>query len=317
MYKHLPSLPALRVFEAAGRHESFTLAAEELHVTTSAVSRQIRALEDELGQKLFKRLPRGLELTKEGAAYLAEVGDALRRLEQASASLRAGDRRRVLRLSVIPSFAGNWLVPRLPAFEQAHPGIDVVMEATIRYADFRHEPVDLAIRFGAGQWEGLHAEPLLPLEFYPVCRPDRIRSDPPLRTLADLARHTWLEEIHVPFAWPLWLETAGAPALEPVRRIPYDHAQLMLDAAAAGQGVALANDVIAERYLRERRLAQPFRVRAASPETYHLVMRAEDRQKRDLRAFRDWIAGEMAAWRARSEHRGGFRRRKRGGGKIV
>ncbi len=156
MYKHLPSLPALRVFEAAGRHESFTLAADELHVTTSAVSRQIRALEDELGHKLFTRLPRGLELTREGAAYLAEVGDALRRLEQASASLRAGDRRRVLRLSVIPSFAGNWLVPRLPAFEQAHPGIDVVMEATIRYADFdgSHGPYPITVD-GSGDPAGL------------------------------------------------------------------------------------------------------------------------------------------------------------------
>ena len=215
MYKHLPSLSALRVFEAAGRHESFTLAADELHVTTSAVSRQIRALEDELGLRLFERRPRGIELTKEGAAYLAEVGDALRRLEQASAALRMGGERRVLRLSVLASFAGNWLVPRLPAFERAHPGIDLVMEATTRYADFKREPVDLAIRFGKGRWDGLHAESLLPLEFYPVCRPECVRGDPPLRRLADLARHTWLEDIHVPFAWRLWLETAGAPRSSP------------------------------------------------------------------------------------------------------
>ena len=315
MYKHLPSLPALRVFEAAGRHQSFTLAADELHVTPSAVSRQIRALEDELGLRLFERRPRGIELTKEGAAYLAEVGDALRRLEQASAALRMGGERRVLRLSVLASFAGNWLVPRLPAFERVHPGIDLVMEATTRYADFKREPVDLAIRFGAGRWDGLHAESLLPLEFYPVCRPDRIRGDPPLRTLADLARHTWLEDIHVPFAWRLWLETAGAPPLEPVRRLQYDNAQLMLDAAMAGQGVALATDVLAERSLRERRLVRPFRVRATSPETYHLVMRPEDREKPDIRVFRDWIVGEMAAWRNGAAR--GFRPRNHGRVKVV
>jgi LysR family glycine cleavage system transcriptional activator len=295
MFRSLPSLPALRVFEAAGRHRSFTLAADELHVTTSAVSRQIRALEEELGRRLFERLPRGLELTREGATYLAQVGDALRRLEQASASIRGG-KRRTLRLSVLPSFAGNWLVPRLPAFEKAHPGIDVVMEATTRYADFAHEPVDVAIRFGAGPWKGVESVPLLALDFYPVCRPGLVRGDPPLRRLADLARHTWLEEVHVPQAWARWLEAAGVPALEPVRRLQYDHAQLMLDAAMAGQGVALTVDVIAEPYLRERRLVRPFTVRAPSPSTYHLVMRAEDRAAPHVRAFRDWIVAEMAAW---------------------
>ena len=315
MYRHLPSLSALRVFEAAGRHESFTLAADELCVTTSAVSRQIRALEDELGMRLFERRPRGLRLTTEGAEYLTEVAAALRRLEHASASLRSAGQRRVLRLSVLASFAGNWLVPRLPAFERTHPGIDLVMEATTRYADFRREPVDLAIRFGTGRWKGLHAEPLLPLVFYPVCRPDRIRGNPPLRRIGDLARHTWLEEIHVPFAWPLWLAAAGASTLEPVRRLQYDNAQLMLDAAMAGQGVALASDVLAERSLRERRLACPFQVRAESPATYHLVMRPEDRQRRDVRAFRDWIIGEMAAWRRESPRP--FLQRNRRGAEVV
>ena len=297
-FRHLPSLAALRVFEAAGRYLSFTDAAAELCVTTSAVSRQVRALEEELGRKLFERQPRGLALTREGAAYLAEVGEALRRLEDASRALRGDRSRRRLRLSVLASFAGNWLVPRLPAFERAHPGIDVAMEATTRYADFARDPVDVAIRFGTGPWEGLHAEALFPLEFYPACRPDRIEGDPPLRRPEDLARHTWLEEIHVPRAWPLWLEAAGVVDLQPVRRLVYDHAQLMIDAAMAGQGVALTSDVIAERALREGRLARPFALAVASPWTYHLVMRPEDREAPAVRVFRDWIVGEMRAWRA-------------------
>jgi LysR family glycine cleavage system transcriptional activator len=305
MFRHLPSLSTLRVFEAAGRHASFTLAAAELHVTTSAVSRQIRALEDELGLQLFERLPRGLKLTQDGAQYFAQVGDALRRLEQASATLRGRGDRHVLRISALASFAGNWLVPRLPDFEARHPGIDIDMEATTRYADFVHEPVDLAIRFGVGPWEGLHSEPLLALEFYPVCRPDRVRGRPPLRRAGDLARHTWLEEVHVPQAWPLWLQAAGVADIEPVRRLRYDHAQLLLDAAMAGQGIALATDVTAERYLRERRLIQPFAVRAASPFTYHLVMRPEDREQPHVRAFRDWIVGEMRAWQKDSPRRRG------------
>lgn len=304
MLRHLPSLPALRVFEAAGRLESFTLAADELDVTTSAVSRQIGALERALGVKLFERLPRGLRLTPEGTRYLAEVADALRRLEQASTALHGGARR-MLRLSVLPSFAGNWLVPRLPAFEAAHPDVDVMLEATTRYAEFRHEQVDLAIRFGTGPWEGLASERLLPLEYYPVCKPSRLRS---LRRPADLARDTWLDEVHVPQAWPSWLKAAGVPGIEPVRRLTYDNAQLMLDAAMAGQGVALATDVLAERYLRERRLAQPFTIRAESPATYHLVMRPDDRGRPDVRAFRDWIVGEMALWQS---GRPGFPARKR------
>jgi LysR family glycine cleavage system transcriptional activator len=298
-FRHLPSLPALRVFEAAGRHLSFTTAAAELCVTTSAVSRQIRALEDELGRRLFTRQPRGLALTKAGAAYLPRVADALRRLDDASAVLRGAGPRRQLRLSVLASFAGNWLVPRLPAFERAHPDIDVAMEATTRYADFARDPVDLAIRFGTGPWEGLVSEPLFPLEFYPVCRPARMRKGmPPLRTPADLARHTWLEEIHIPTAWPLWLAAAGLTGIEPARRLTYDHAQLMLDAAMAGQGIALTSDVIGERALRERRLVKPFAITATAPWTYHLVMRPDDRRDPAVAAFREWIVGEVAAWRA-------------------
>jgi LysR family glycine cleavage system transcriptional activator len=294
----LPSLAALRVFEAAGRRLSFTDAAAELCVTTSAVSRQIRALEDELGRPLFERRPRGLALTKDGAAYLVQVADALRRVDDATATLRGKGARRKLRLSVLASFAGNWLLPRLPAFERAHPDVDVALEATTRYADFARDPVDLAIRFGTGPWEGLASEPLFPLEFYPVCRPERGRR-PALRTPADLARHTWLDEVHIPTAWPLWLAAAGVAGLEPARRLTYDHAQLVLDAAMAGQGIALSSDVIAERAIRERRLVKPFAITATAPWTYHLVMRPDDAKDRAIAAFRAWLVAEVAAWRGR------------------
>jgi LysR family glycine cleavage system transcriptional activator len=298
-FRHLPSLAALRVFEAAGRHLSFTNAAAELCVTTSAVSRQIRALEDEVGRTLFTRQPRGLGLTKAGAAYLPRVADALRRLDDASAVLRGAGPRRQLRLSVLASFAGNWLVPRIPSFERAHPDIDVALEATTRYADFARDPVDLGIRFGTGPWEGLVSEPLFPLEFYPVCQPARMRKGgPPLRTPADLAHHTWLEEVHIPTAWPLWLAAAGVTGIGPARRLTYDHAQLMLDAAMAGQGIALTSDVIGERALRERRLVKPFAITATAPWTYHLVMRPDDRREPAVAAFREWIVAEVTAWRA-------------------
>ncbi len=300
MWEHLPSLNALRVFEAAGRHQSFKQAAAELHVTTSAVSRQVQALEEELGLRLFHRRHRGLELTETGAAYLREVTEALRRLDRASQALRPSGERRALRMSVLASFAGHWLVPRLPEFEARHPGIDVQLEATTRYADFASEQVDLAIRFGTGPWEGLHADPLLPLEFFPVCRPELASGDPPLRELADLAQHTWLDEVHVPRAWRLWLEAGGRPELEPQRRLTYDHAQLLLDAAVAGLGVGLGTNLLTDSYLADGRLVAPFAQRVPSPFTYHLVMRPDERDAPHVRAFRGWILDEMARWQART-----------------
>jgi LysR family glycine cleavage system transcriptional activator len=254
MLRNLRSLQALIFFESAGRHRSLKQAAAELHVTPSAVSRQIRALEGELGVALFRRLHRGIDLTEEGAAYLAEVGTALARLDHATEHLRTRRDTQPLRLSVLQSFAGNWLVPRLPAFEAAHPGIDVRMEATTAYADFSRDPVDLAIRFGRGPWPGLHSEPLVALDFFPVCRPSLRNGPAPLRRPADLAGHTWLEEVHVPGAWPAWLDAAGVAGIRPQRTLQYDNAQLMLEAAMAGQGVALATRIIADRYLREGRL---------------------------------------------------------------
>jgi LysR family glycine cleavage system transcriptional activator len=301
MLKYLHSLDALLVFEAAGRHRSFKQAAAELHVTPSAVSRLIGRLEDDLGVRLFRRLHRGLDLTAAGTAYLGEVTAALERLDRAGDALRVQRQTGALRISVLQSFAGNWLVPRLTRFESAHPGIEVRLEATTAYADFRHDDVDLAIRFGRGPWPGLHSEPLLELNFFPVCKPSLSAGRYPLRHPKDLAAHTWLEEVHVPEAWPAWLRAAGVEHLEPMRRLHYDNAQLMLEAAMAGQGVALTSRLLAERYLRERRLLKPFQVSARSASTYHLVARPEDLEKPHIRAFRTWIRAEMDAWCAQDE----------------
>lgn len=301
MLTYLHSLDALLVFEAAGRHRSFKKAAAELHVTPSAVSRLIGRLEKDLGVRLFRRLHRGLDLTAAGAAYLGEVTAALERLDRAGDALRVQRQTGALRISVLQSFAGNWLVPRLTRFESAHPRIEVRLEATTAYADFRHDDVDLAIRFGRGPWAGLHSEPLLALDFFPVCRPTLLAGRHPLRHPKDLAAHTWLEEVHVPEAWPAWLRAAGVEHVLPARRLHYDNAQLMLEAAMAGQGVALTSRLLAERYLLEWRLVKPFRVSARSASTYHLVARPDDLDKPHIRAFRIWIRAEMDAWCAQNE----------------
>jgi LysR family transcriptional regulator, glycine cleavage system transcriptional activator len=299
MLSYLRSLQTLVFFEAAGRHASFKKAAAELHVTPSAVSRQIAMLEQDLGVSLFRRLHRGLELSPAGAAYFAEVSDALARLDRASRGVRTTGEARLLRISVLHGFAGNWLVPRLARFQAAHPDVEVRLEATTTYADFRNDEIDLAIRFGTGPWPGLHAERLLDLELFPVCRPSLLRGRPRLREPADLAQHTLLCDVRVPEAWPHWLEAAGVPGLRPRKTLRYDNAPLTIDAAMAGLGVALATDLLAERSLRDRRLVRPFAVAATSPQTYHLVARPEDVKKPHVRAFRDWLVGEMDAWRKR------------------
>jgi len=284
------------VFEAAARRGSFRDAADELCVTPSAVSRQVRALEDAVGRKLFRRLTRAVVLTPAGARYHADVADALARIRRATAALRAGRAARSLRLSVLSSFASNWLVPRMPRFEAEHPGVDVEMEATTVYADFDRDDVDLAIRFGTGPWPGLHADRLMDLAFFPVANPALVRGDPPLRRPRDLARHTWLEEVHVPDAWRGWLVAAGIPDVRPVRTLRYDSAQLLTDAAVAGQGVALLTDVLVERALADGRLVRPFEVAARSKLTYHLVGRPDDVDEPRVRAFRTWLVREAAAW---------------------
>ena len=299
MLTYLRSIQTLLAFEAAGRHRSFKKAAAELHVTPSAVSRQIQMLEEDLGTPLFRRLHRGLDLTPAGASYLIEVTDALLRLDRAGGAVRASGDTRALRISVLHGFAGNWLVPRLPRFQTAHPDVELRLEATSAYADFRHDDVDLAIRYGDGDWPGLHAEALLDLDVFPVCQPSLARGKPPIRKPTDLANHTWLEDVRVPDAWPRWLKVAGIEGLRPRRLLRYDNSQLVLDAATAGLGIALAADLVAERHLRERRLMRPFPIADRSPQTYHLVARPADLEKPGIKAFRTWIRAEMDDWRTR------------------
>ena len=286
----MPRLGALEAFEAAGRLGSFQAAAATLHVTPSAVSRQIKSLEEELGVLLFHRLHRGVRLTDEGRAYLSEVQAALARIGKATSRLVGahGDAR--LSLSVLPSFAGNWLLPRLGEFERAHPHLAVEMHATTDYADFERDHVDAAIRFGSGPWPGLHAEPLLELHFFPVCSPAIADG---LHSPADLASQRLLHESHVPGAWSEWLAAAGVPDLTGADARTFDNAQLVLEAALAGQGVALSTDVLAHRYLADGRLVRPFQVCATSARTYHFVCRRGDLERPVLRAFRDWLVATM------------------------
>ncbi|HEY0300216.1 MAG TPA: LysR substrate-binding domain-containing protein, partial [Rhizomicrobium sp.] len=234
MPTELPATASLRAFSLAARWLSFKRAADELHLSPSALSRQIQALEEHLGVPLFRRLNPGLELTDEGHRYLVEVDAVLERLEAAQRQFAADAA--PLRISALETFSENWLIPNLPDFERAHPGIELRIEATLRYADFSRDPVDVAIRFGRGPWEGLHSEPIVELDYFPVCSPALVGGEPPLHSAADLARHTLIHVEQTPDAWAAWLSAAGADGLTVRRNVTYDHVGIALSAAASGQG---------------------------------------------------------------------------------
>jgi LysR family glycine cleavage system transcriptional activator len=290
--RELPSTSSLRAFSRAARTLSFKRAAAELNVSPSALGRQIQALEAHLGVALFERLNPGLALSNEGRAYLAAVDAALEGLE--AAQDRFAPRPRKLRVSALQSFTESWLIPELPDFERAQPGIELEIEATLRYVDLARDPVDVAIRFGTGPWEGVHSEPIVDLDFFPVCSPGLAAGDPPLREPADLAHHTLIHVAQTPTAWLTWLRAAGVEGLDPRRSVTYDHVGIALSAAEAGQGVALSTPILCARRLREGKLCRPFALSVRSNETYHFVCRPEDLDEPRITALRDWLVERLA-----------------------
>ncbi len=292
MDEDLPPLDALRAFELAAHTLSFKRAAQELHISPSALSRRIQGLEEHLGVALFKRLNPGLALTPPGVRYLEGVREALAALAGARAALIPMVSQ-PLRVSALESFCANWLVPRLDDFVAAHPGIDLELETTFRYADFDRDEVDVAIRFGTGPWEGLHGEPIADLRFFPVCAPALRRGPSPLSEPADLSEHVLIHVAQIPGAWSLWLEHAGLAGLEPRGHVTYDHVEIALRAAEAGQGVALGTRILCSSQLESERVVQPFALEVGAPVTYHLVCKPEALSDSRITALRDWLVASL------------------------
>src|SRR5271165_1662477 len=207
----LPSLNGLRAFEAAARQLSFTRAAGELHVTQTAISHQIRRLEEQLGIVLFERRTRELRLTREAAAYLPAVQAAFEGLRQATARLQRPNRDALLTVSTTASLAAKWLVTRVAAFQDVNPGIEVRITTSAHLVDFRREEIDLAVRYGRGHWPGLRVRWLMAEDIFPVCSPALLRAAKPLRQPADLVHHTLLHATASREDWQLWLTAAGLP----------------------------------------------------------------------------------------------------------
>ena len=290
----LPPLSALRAFEAAARHLSFTRAAQELHVTQTAISHQIRALEDLLGVKLFRRLPRGLVLTEEAQRYVPAVRDAFDRLDAATGELLAARAGGPVTASVLPSFAAKWLVPRLGRLRTAHPEIDLRISASLHLADFAREDVDLGIRMGRGHYPGLRVDRLFGETLMPVCSPALLEGAHPLRRHEDLQHQVLLHDDDYT-GWQLWLDLAGVTGVEARRGLIFTDSGMVVQAAAEGQGVALARRVLAAGDLAAGRLIQPFDVTIPHDLAYYLVCPEATADQAKIAAFRSWLLAESRA----------------------
>ena len=243
--RRLPPLNALRAFEAAARHLSFTRAADELAVTQAAVSHQVKTLEEWLGLKLFQRENRTIYLTREGQTYLPAVRQALDTVAEATRRLLESDAQGPLTVSVLPSFAAKWLLPRLAAFRARHPEIDVRISSNDQPIDFARDDVDMAVRMGRGEWTGVTAIKFLEEDLFPVCAPALLAGAHPLNRPEDLRHHTLLHD-DMRQDWRTWLMAAGGEGVDPQRGPGYTDSALVIQAAVEGQGVALGRSAPAE-----------------------------------------------------------------------
>ncbi len=293
MARRLPPLNALRAFEAAGRHLSFTRAAAELHVTHAAISHQVRALEQRLGVPLFHRMTRAVKLTDAGRTLLPAMTEALDGMAEAVRRLGANDREGSLTVSLTPAFAARWLVPRLGRFQTAHPEIDVRLAPSYQLVDFARDEVDLAVRYGHGRWPGVKAERLLALDFTPVCSPAFLQGPVPLRTPADLKHHTLLHE-DLGEGWRRWLVAAGVAGIDPTRGPKFGDENLMLQAAIQGQGVAVSESALVAADIAAGRLVRPFDIAIPSAAGYYVVHPPAALERRKVKVFRDWLFAEAA-----------------------
>lgn len=294
MRRRLPSLNALKAFEASARHESFTAAAAELFVTQGAVSQQVKALEEELGLRLFSREGRRLRLTESGRGYLDVVRDAFDRLSAGTERLLQRQSTGVLNVSTSPNFAAKWLVHRLGRFSEAHPGLELRVSASMHHVDFAREDIDLAIRHGDGAWPGLHVARLCEEEIYPVCSPALLKGRRALKVPADLAH---LPLLHVDDAahWSRWLQHFRVKGVDGKRGMVFNQASMAIDAAIQGQGVAMARTALAAWDLLEGRLARPFPQALAAPFAMWIVCPKATAELPKIAKFRQWLLEEAEA----------------------
>ncbi|MWJ28038.1 LysR family transcriptional regulator [Halomonas sp. ZH2S] len=297
----------LKVFAVSARHLSFTRAAEELNVTTGAISQQIKQLEERLGFKLFRRRPRQLELTEEGSRLAAVVDEAYQAVELEVKRLRSGVMSGIIRLRSVPSFLARWLMPRLPRLQARFPDIELHLLAEDSTISLRDADFDLAIDLNNGQIPGFSITPLMEEYIFPVCSPALLRHHPPLRRPEDLAEYPLLHDVtawrgsHDYAEWEYYLKAIGAPHVNVQRGYTFNRNQLTIGAATAGMGVAIARQTLISGELESGTLVAPFSERVATGMHYGIVSSPGALDDPRVLAVHDWIVNEARSTIHRTE----------------
>ena len=289
--RKLPNLAALRAFEAAARHQNFSKAAEEIHLTHGAVSHQVRALEEELNVELFARHGKRLVLNAEGERYAPAIRLCLQNLVEATEQLQKRNQQKRLGVTSLPSFAARWLSPRLGRFIEHYPDLEVSLQSSNQLADFSRDSIDIGIRFGLGNYPGLVSEFLMGDTYYPVVSP-RYHGGQLPQSPAELAASHLLRCEEEP--WEPWFRAAGLDNEEPTNGLVYQDASILARAAVDGQGIALGRHAIVQSDIESGQLVRLFDIDIPSPVSYHLVYQEQALQKPQVRAFREWLLNEVA-----------------------
>jgi LysR family transcriptional regulator, glycine cleavage system transcriptional activator len=299
MLEQFPGLRSLRAFNAAAQHLSFTKAASEMGVTPAAISHQIKELEDQIGVALFTRTSRTMALTREGEILGAAATESLDILARAVKRIKRLENRKVLKVSASPSIAAKWLVPRLDRFLDQAPGAEVRVDVSTTALDFDRDDVDIAIRFGRGQYPGLKSDLLFTDKIFPVCSPRIITKEKPLSTPRDLLRHTL---IHLDYEaqgliwpnWKMWMMAAGIKDFDDKRGLHFGQTSLTVQAAIDGHGVALGDSNLVADDLAAGRLVKPFELSLRAPPqfAYHVISPLDSTQNPLVDAFRQWCLAE-------------------------
>lgn len=290
--RRLPPLNPVRSFEAAARNGSFTKAAEELHVTTVAISRQVAVLEGYFGAPLFERLHQTLKLTQAGRDFLPDATAALDLLDKGSRKLRTPQAEPLL-ICAYPSVAVYWLIPRLPRFHEAHPDIEITVTTGQKPREFNYDEIDVGLQYLSDAREGLITQLLLPDIIQPACSPKLLENSPhPLPPESNLAHHTLIHSHYRQLDWEEWLKTAGLEELKPAQKVTYKGSTLAYQAAVEGIGIVIVQRLLVEDEFKRGNLVAPFSIAAKRSAGICMVSKNESLDDPRIAAFRNWLEKE-------------------------
>jgi len=296
MIRTLPSRSALIAFEAAARHQSFTAAAAELTLTESAISRQVAALENQLGLKLFNRIKKRVTLTKAGLLYSKQVRTTLIQMEQDMSNIMShGGTREILELAVLPTFCSQWLIPRIESFYRLSPDVTINMSARSTIFLFKETPFDAAIHFGQPNWPGTVADFLFTEDVIAVCKPELLPSGC-LTDAADILNYSMLHLTSRPDAWRHWCDSVGISAVNAMQGARYEYFSILISAARAGLGIALIPRFLIDEELEKKQLAIAYNSPLKSNDAYYLVYPEENLSSSALKQFRKWLFEEVKSF---------------------